>query len=252
MAKLHNMKILSDKYNPARRKMAVWTGVIFICIFLVACLSWINCLGKTPQKIVQGLNTPGGHSTTIASSIEITDHRAGRKTVSLKVATLGVEKKKLGFLRLGFMKIACLKDVSMDWYDYSDSNDFSADGLSGTGPAGQLISQANKLKQYLPGPIKGIEMEQVEINFFKKDKLLSKISANRAHIMPRNRRLEFKDNVQITTCDGKQLSGSKFTWLMDTGKLVTSKAWELETDQQQVRGKGLETNIELKNINSVL
>ena len=184
------------------------------------------------------------------SGLEITDYQGSQKHLSLKIDTFDIAKQKMGFLRLGFMKIACLEGVAITLYE----TDFPREKTGGSvglkddpAPDGvdRLLERVNQLKDHLPGHIKGIELKRVTLNRVKNGTFRSSVTADRARINPRNRQFVFKGNVEINGMGGKRLSCDELTWQPNTGKLSTSKDYVLEDGQGKIQGTGIETDFEL-------
>lgn len=192
------------------------------------------------------------HEKTIARDLKIDDYSWGRKTFSMQIEKLRVVKKKLGFLRLGFIKIARVEGVTLDWYEGNNSN--GTQFAKGTEESANLINsnrfsnQINKLKQSLPGNIKGVELHRVKINFFRNGKIASSIIADSATFNGYGMRIVFKGNVKLQNGSGKKLKCDKISWLIDEKSFASTKHFVFEDGYQKIQGKGFRTDFELNEV----
>lgn len=223
------------------KRKRIW-AIAAICLILLICLVPVS---KWPaEPILSKSDYPDPPKKEILTGLKLTDFKVGRKTFSLSVDSLRVEKKKMGFLHLGFMKIARLEGVEIDWFENEVSRPQKdpAGGPSRSEDADRFFSQVNKLKQILPDHIKGVELTQVKINFFKDNEKSFTIKADKAVVKPGGQ-LVLKGHVAMNAGNGKKLTCEKIIWLIAKGRLVTSKGCDLDDNQ------GLQINQWLKNIN---
>ncbi len=234
-------------YRSSNLEKTLWVLVSIPVLILVFCLIGHRLdparepAGNFPAEV--NLKGP-------MSGLEITDYQGSQKHLSLKIDTFDITNQKMGFLRLGFMKIACLEGVAITLYETAAPQEKTGktDGLSDhSAPDGvdRLLERMNQLKDHLPGHIKGIELRRVTLNRVKDGTFRSSVTADRARINPRNRQFIFKGNVEINGMAGKRLSCEELTWQTNTRKLSTSKNYVLEDGQRKIQGTGIETDFEL-------
>ncbi|MCG8550767.1 MAG: hypothetical protein MI799_10235 [Desulfobacterales bacterium] len=224
----------------------IW-GIAAVCLILLLCLVLVS---EWPAKTSRSTSVyPDAPKKEIVGELKMTDFRVGRRNFSLAVQSLRVEKKKMGFLGLGFMKIAILEGVEIDWFENGTPGPQKEPaGPSALEDADRLLSQVNKLKQVLPGHIKGVELTRVKINFFKDKKKLFTAKADNAFVRSGGR-LVLKGHVTMKAGNGETLTCEKAVWQIAECRLVTSKAFEPDDKTRSRRDRVLQTNQGLENIN---
>ena len=229
------------------KRKRIW-AIAAVCLLLLLCLVPVS---EWPAKpILSKSNYPDAPKKEIVSGLKLSDFKVGRKTFFLSVESLRVEKKKMGFLHLGFMKIARLEGVEIDWFENQapgQQND-PAGGASRSGEADRFFSQVNKLKQVLPGHIKGVELTRVKINFFKDKERSFTVKADEA-VVKSGGQLVLKGHVTMNTGNGETQICEKVIWQISKGRLITSKAFALDDNTRSRRGRELQINRGFENIN---
>nr|WP_320192213.1 LPS export ABC transporter periplasmic protein LptC [uncultured Desulfobacter sp.] len=223
----------------------IW-GITAVCLILLLCLVLVS---EWPDKTDGFKNVyPDAPRKDIVGKLNMSDFRAGRRNFSLSVDSLRVEKKKMGFLRLGFMKIAILDGVEINWFEKgTPESQKEPAGPSVSEDADRFFNQVNKLKQVLPGHIKGVELTRVKINFFKDNQKSFTIRADKASLKSEDQ-LVLTGHVTINAGNGEKLTCEKIIWLIPKGRFVTSKAFKLDDKTRNSLGHELKTNQGLKNI----
>lgn len=192
------------------------------------------------------------HEKTIARDLKIDDYAQGRKTFSMQIEKLRVVKKKLGFLRLGFLKIARVEGVTLDWYGENTSGERRLEKetqKSGNPINSKRLSHLiNKLKQYLPGNIKGVELSRVKMNFFQDGRISSSIISDSAAFSSKGMHIVFKGNVKLMNGSGKSLTCEKITWRIDKKTFISTKSFIFKDRHREMSGKGFKTDFELNEI----
>ncbi len=229
------------------KRKRIW-AIAAVCLLLLLCLVPVS---EWPAKpILPKRDYPDAPKKEIVSGLKLSDFKVGRKTFSLSVESLRVEKKKMGFLHLGFMKIARLEGVEIDWFENEAPGPQTdpAGGPSRSGDADRFFSQVNKLKQVLPGHIKGVELTRVKINFFKDEEKSFTIKADKA-VVKSGGQLVLKGHVTMKTGNGQTQTCEKVIWQISKGRLITSKGFALDDKTRSRQGRVLQINRGFENIN---
>ncbi len=241
--------------SPALGKILGWAGLLSFFAFLCFLMA------KTPGPVEEapGFIQSREYGKDVASGLEIADYLDGQKRFVIRIDRLRVVKKKVGFLALGFMKIALLDGVSIQWHERDQSpspaNASSPVAVPAFRPVPEvpvgpqpLFARIDQLKKRLPGHVRGVEFARVTIHYFKNKEHVSLIVADKARGGRQKKHLVFMGNVRITGGNGRALACDRITWQPRTGRLVTSESYAIRYKNKRIRGQGLETDPGLRDI----
>ena len=233
---------------------------LFLMVFVsVLVLAGYVLMGGRHKADTDGVSTPAKVSfsnSCIGTGIHVDEYLKGKKVFSLKMDSLGVVGKKAGFFRLGFWKVARLKNVSLDLYHYPpDAGQHKSDGSLNTPGVfpdmGKLFSKSDKLRQMIPTNVRGIEISNIKIRMHKDWKLISTVSSDSARIDSRGNGLTFEGDVKVASNNGKILKCEKMHWSSDTKRFKVNGAYVLTVSGETMRGKGIQTDYGFNNIRFV-
>ena len=185
-------------------------------------------------------------------------HFESRKTISIKADKFSIEKKKLGFFRVGLINVAKLKNAVIDIYGVSTKN---AGAFIPKDPR-QKAEQSNTKAQITRGitfkdvfrkeslpsfsikRISSIVIEPVSLNLNDEKSLVTQISAASATIRLKKRDIFFTGNVRVVS-GSKVLTTDELSMLPENAVIRTDRQFVLKTPEKQVEGVGLTTDITL-------
>ena len=223
-------------------------------ILLAATLLWVikTRVPEFPQPVPAPFQENRIHEKTIATGLKIDNYASGGKTLSMSIDRLRVVKKKIGFFRLGFLKIARVEDVTLDWYEgiIPGRKQTSGPAEDSENPVNSkhLSDLLNNLKKYLPGNIKGVELTPLKINYFRNQRCILSIHADSAAPGHQGQRIVFKGNVKLLADFEKKLKCEKMTWLIDKKRFVSKSSFVFQDNHHQIKGKGFKTDFALTEI----
>lgn len=224
-------------------------------LLVILVLAGYTLVGKyEDSKVIDQGQEVSRPKTCVATGLRFDEYNQGRMVFSLKTDSLKIVRKKAGFFRLGFWKVARLENVSIDFYQLSDKkkprNDADEMVNIGTGfsDIGDIFLKHDKFKFMIPKGVKGVEINNITINLHKDGKLLSAMSSDKAKLGSRGKELVFEGNVRMTSGKDKLLECSKIRWLTDAGKFKTTHRYVARIDNRIIKGTGLETDCLLENL----
>lgn len=154
----------------------------------------------------------------------------GEKVLSIKADKLTVEKKKLGFFRLGLINVAIFKNAVIDVYLKRK--------LSGNDP--DFIREAlPSLKDAFPSfstkRISSIIIEPVCLNLQDENSLLTQITSNSAIIRLTKQNILFKGGVQVASGD-KSLITERLNFFTENSVMKADRHFILKTPEKKIEG----------------
>ena len=209
------------------------------------------------SKIIHESQQVSRPKTCVSTGLRFDEYYEGSRVFSLKTDSLKIIRKKVGFLRLGFWKVARLENVCIDFYQLSDENRprNDANGMVNIGEGfpdlGSLFLKHDKFKSMISKGVEGVEINNITINLHRDGKLLSAMSSDEAKLDSRGKELVFEGNVRMSSGKDKLLKCSKISWLTDARKFRTTRRYVARIDNRIIEGTGLETDCFLENLESM-
>ena len=244
---------------------------LLLGLFVILVLAGYTLVGRyEDSKVIDQGQEVSRPKICVAAGLRFDEYNQGRMVFSLKTDSLKIVRKKAGFFRLGFWKVARLENVSIDFYQLSDKkkprNDadkrvnigtgFDADEMvnigTGFSDIGNIFLKHDKFKFMIPKGVKGVEINNITINLHKDGKLLSAMSSDKAKLGSCGKELVFEGNVRMASGKDKLLECSKIRWLTDAGKFKTTRRYVARIDNRIIKGTGLETDCLLENLESIV
>ena len=232
---------------------------LLLGLLVILVLAGYSLVGRyEDSKVIDHGQEVSRPKTCVATGLRFDEYYEGRKVFSLKTDSLKIVRKKAGFFRLGFWKVAMLENVSIDFYQLSDKKEprNDADGMVNTGTGfsdiGNIVLKHDKFDFMIPKGVKGVEINNITINLHKDGKLLSVMSSDKAKLGSRGKELVFEGNVRMASGKDKLLECSKISWLTDAGKFKTTRCYVARIDNRIIKGTGLETDCLLENLESIV
>jgi lipopolysaccharide-assembly LptC-related protein len=186
----------------------------------------------------------------------------GKKILSIKADKFRIEKKKLGFISFGPVRVAKFKNAVVDVYGRNDPANRSAGSKPGEGNAETLQPGSGIyhdvtfkdmfLKEALPSlSMKGvfaINIGPVCLNLHDEKSLMTRITASSASIRLKQRYIIFTGNVRVTS-GLKNLETKHLIFFPEQSMLKTDGQYVLKTSEDEFNGSDLSTNILLSAAN---
>ena len=190
-------------------------------------------------------------------------HDDGERVISIKADRFSIEKKKLGFFRLGLLNVARFENAVIDIYGKGKDPSRRAAGKSSQKAAdrsqtnlqvpGDVTFKGIFKKETLPSfPVKRISaivIEPVSLNLYQEESLLTHINASSATIRLKGRSILFKGNVEMVS-GSRSLRTEQLIFLPEEGVIKTNRPFELKTPSEQWDGARLSTDIYLRDVRS--
>lgn len=161
----------------------------------------------------------------------------GEKILSIKADNFTIEKKKLGFFRLGLINVAIFENAVIDIYFKRKLSDNGSDFISEA-----LPSLSDALPSFSTKRISSIIIEPVCLNLRDENSLLTQITSKSAIIRLKKHNIIFKGDVQVVS-DNKSLSTERLTLLPEKSIMKTEGHFILKTSQKKPEGEQLTVDI---------
>jgi len=191
------------------------------------------------------------------------DYQGNRKTLSIKAASLVVDKKKIGFFRFGLINTVRLNNAEIDIYaperdtipspSYShlDHNILNTEIQGGAKRIDfRSVFSPKIFKSISRKQIASIKIEPAIIRIYDDTRALLTIKCGYLKINLRSGLSIFEKGVQVAT-ELKTLTTEQLNFIPDRCLLRTDKAFLLKTPQGELRGNCLETDLFLDHVTTV-
>jgi len=191
---------------------------------------------------------PSVSGKILAKGLSFEEHFEGRKLFTLKIDTVKILRKKVGFLSLGFFKVTRLENVRIDFYEVMKNPGSTPHNFLNFEKS--LLSK-NNLKLLKPKGVKGLEIVKITVNVYREGRLLSSICSDKAKIEFGKKEIIFEGHVRIASGEDRSLECSKIRWITDTQTFRTREHYVAKVNGRIIEGKGLETGYLLEKLNFV-
>lgn len=193
------------------------------------------------------------------SGFKFTGHYDGKKIISIKADKFTIEKKKLGFFRLGLLNVARFKNAVIDIYGERAAPGKNATAKSPAQDTGSTTHISARpvapdfsslftdgtLPSFPAKRISSLIIEPVHVNLHDEESLVARIAASSAIIRLRQRDIVFKGNV-IMESGPRMLHTDRLSLLPEHALVRVERQFVLETPEGRLEGNKLATNIFLK------
>jgi hypothetical protein len=170
----------------------------------------------------------------------------GEKILSIKADNFTIEKKKLGFLRLGLINTAVFNNAVLDIY-LNENNTKSSENGSDFVKA-SLPSLSESLPSLPTKRISSVRIEPMCLNLWDEKSLFTQITSKVAIIGFKKQNIIFEGNVQVVSCD-KHLSAKRLKFYPENSLMETEGHFILKTDQKRIEGEQLSVDLFLNLMN---
>ncbi len=161
----------------------------------------------------------------------------GEKTLSIKADKFTIEKKKLGFFRLGLINVAIFENAVIDVYLKrklsNNGSDFIRDALP---------SLSDALPSFSTKRISSITIEPICLKLRDENTLLTQITSKVAIVRLKKHNILFKGDVQVVS-GNKSLSTERLNFFPEKSIMKTERHFILKTSQKKVEGDQLTVDI---------
>lgn len=164
----------------------------------------------------------------------------GDKVFSIKAENFTIEKKKLGFLRLGLINTAVFNNAVLDIY-LTENNAKSSDSGSDLVKA-SLPSLSKSLPTLPTKRISSIRIEPMCLNLWDEKTLFTQITSKIAIIGFKKQNIIFEGNVQVVSGD-KHLSANRLKFYPENYLMETEGHFIFKTDQKRIEGEQLSVDL---------
>ena len=172
----------------------------------------------------------------------------GRKILSIEADRFSINKKKLGFLSFGLMDVAMFKNATIQIF----GKNIEAKHHTGQQNQPQSVTfndilQKDAFHAFSTKRVLSVEMEPVCIKLHDDTAVVTEITANSATIRLKNRDILFKGHVRVIS-GPKLLTTSQLKLFPENSIIETDRHYILKTNEKQIEGQQLTTDIFLKTV----
>ena len=177
-------------------------------------------------------------------------NRDGKKTISIRADKFTIEKKKLGFFRLGLLNVARFRNAVIDIYGErsggsKDPGKSQADTQSSGINFRELFTEET-FPSFPAKRISSIMIEPICLNLYDGKSLITEIKSSSAKIRLRKRDILFEGDVLVKS-GSAGLKTNHLILLPENGLLKAGRHFILETPEKRLEGERLTTDLFLKN-----
>ena len=202
---------------------------------------------KPPQEIPRFM--PPAHRLQIGG-FRYDGNREGKKIISIKADKFTIEKKKMGFFRLGLLNVARFKNAVIDIYGQRIGSG-EAPGKPNThtqnsGMSFKELFTREALPSFSVKRVSSIMIEPICLNLYDGKSLISQIRASSANIRLRKRDILFEGDVRVKS-GSASLKTDHLIFMPENGLLKAERHFILETPEKRLEGERLTTDLFLRN-----
>jgi len=182
--------------------------------------------------------------------------QGGKRVLSLKADRFTIEKKKIGFFRVGLLNMVRIENGVIDLYGRiresslhdpaphpdQDSAKQQAPMKAGDNITFKDLFSKDALPSFSVKNISSIEIRPVCINLHMEKSRVSQIKASEATIRLRERDVFFRGEVQVVS-GPRSLTTDHLIFLPEQGIISTDQNYILKTPVESLNGNGLTTDI---------
>ena len=213
---------------------------------------------RRPEPVVRHPPvSPRQHRVKIGG-FQFQGSREGRRVISIRADRFTVEKKKLGFFRLGILSEARFTNAVIDLYGTREAPEEKGPATPGrpAGPPvaasrdpGPLSFEGSFTRESLPSlsgkGIASIRLEPVAFNLHEDTSLITRISADSATVRLKQRDVLFRGKVRVES-GGRLLTTARLSFMPKTASFATRHHFVLEAPEKRVEGEGITTDLYLR------
>jgi len=186
------------------------------------------------------------------SGLTYTDSYEGKVVFSMKVGSMILSKKKMGFFRIGGLRQLELKNVVADYHEPAPGTD---DRVV-KDESGRNREQHRDLHSYLlsagqsflrsgSGRLAGLEARNIRLRYHHADNSLTEIQADLLELEWNNLALRLQGHAQVR-CDDRRLNSEEILFQTEEKIIFTEDNYVLTTGATTHRGKGIRTDLHLR------
>lgn len=236
------------KFIPWPRKKFIWL-VISISFLLVMLISWPiyryqTSLELKPPLSDQKRNSLASPRLTI-KDFAFNDYQGDRKILSIRADSLVVDRKKIGYFRVGLFNTAKLSEAIIDVYTaeggLSSANDVNSGKTEKMGVPidfGKTLS-TNIFKGITNKNVIALEIAPIIIRIHDQQGLVLTIEGGYSKIGLKDDLIIFEKGVKVTA-DARLLSTNRLSFLLSRSLFRTTSPFVLKTPQKEWKGDYLE------------
>jgi len=207
--------------------------VVFCVIFLLFRQRTLTTHNNAPENSSQRYSK----SRLKIKGFNFDSLKNGERILSIKADNFTIEKKKLGFFRLGLINVAVFENAEIDIYLKrklsNDRSNFIQDALP---------SLKDALPSFSTKRISSIKIKPVCLKFRDGNALFTQITSKVAIIRLKKYHIIFKGDVQVVS-GNKRLSTERLTLFPEKSIMKTERHFILKTSQKKVEGEQLTIDI---------
>jgi len=175
----------------------------------------------------------------------------GKVVFSMKVGSIMLNKKKLGFFRVGGLRQLELKNVVAEYHepapDMDDKmvKDKNAEKLRDL--HSYLFSAGQSFLRSGGGRLAGLEARNIRLRYYLADSSLTELQADFLHLERNNLALRLQGHAQISH-DDRLLTSKEILFQTQDKTIFTKDSYVLTTGATTHRGKAIRTDLRLREV----
>ena len=195
---------------------------------------------STPQEV---FNQKNSNYRLQIKGFEFDSFVEGKNVISIKADKFTIEKKKLGFFRLGLINDAIFKNAIIDVYLKRKASGIDTDFINES-----LPSLKDALPSFTKKRISSIIIEPACLNLMDKKSLVTRITSKSAFIRRTKHNILFKGGVQVVSAD-KRLMSERLILSSENSVMKIDSHFILKTPEKKIEGDYITLDIYLNAVN---
>ena len=186
-------------------------------------------------------------SDMAATGLSFVEFEGAKKKKSFKIKEINVAKKKLGFLRIAFWKVAEIDGFEINMYLAAGSeNKGGHDFDFGNHMLSPQFMNAVDIES-----VKELKINNFSAKIFKNRQLISSIMSDRASISIFQKNFVFSGNIVIQAGNRRMLTCQSMKYLQNEKKFKIMDTFRFIAGERSIEGKSVVTDILLENIKPI-
>jgi hypothetical protein len=199
------------------------------------------------------LKSPAG--LFFGKGISFVEYHGDKKIYSVSVDSVSIERAKLGPFAIGPLHVAHLNKVAIDLNLDEIEPILDKERVEEQGEGGKVLGFENpisKIKEKLPPKarkIRALDIKDVSINLWKKEKRILRISSDAATIDRNSGDLVFAGHATMDAGENGNLVSHRIRWNRKTRFFRVTDPYIFTKDGKKVEGEEMEADYLFKRIN---
>ena len=204
-----------------------------------------------PPTPVDSISQRKRQAQMTVTGLTYTSSYQGKVVFSMKVGSIMLNKKKLGFFRIGGLRQLELKNVVADYHepalDMDDRMVKDENGEQLRDLYSYLLSAGQSFLRRGGGRLAGLEARNIRLRYYQADNSLTELQADSLHLERNNLALRFQGQAQVSH-DDRLLSSKEILFQTQDKTIFTRDSYLLTTGATTHQGKAIRTDLRLREV----